>query len=96
MKASITSPMSDAMEKLQVEINRLRASLKMMRNANAALCSGDDAALRAMGFSEEHIAYLKERHCSGLDGFPKYVFRNNYSNIRSLKKCMQKLMVQTA
>lgn len=96
MKAPVHSPNPDAIEKLQVEINRLRASLKMMRNANAALCNGDDAALRSMGFSEEHIADLKERHFAGRVGFPSYAFRNNNSNIRSLKKWMEGLRAQKA
>ena len=91
MKVPIHSPNSDAIEKLQVEINRLQDSQKIMRNANAALRNGDDSALRSMGFSEEHIADLKERYFSGRVGFPDYAFRNNSSNIRSLKKCMQGL-----
>ena len=81
----------DAIAKLQAEIDRLQASQKMMRDANAALAKQDDAALRSMGFSEDHICDLKIRSSAGRTGFPDYSIRNNDSNIRSLKKCMAAL-----
>jgi hypothetical protein len=84
----------DAIEKLQADIDRLQASQKMMRDANAALTKQDDAALRLMGFSEDHISDLKIRRSAGRTGFPDYAIRNNDSNIRCLKRCMATL--QTA
>ncbi len=92
MKASIHSSLvPDSIEKLQADIERLQASQKMMRDANAALRKGDDESLRAMGFSEEHIADLKERKLAGRAGFPDYSLRNNNSNIRWLKELKRRM-----
>lgn len=82
---------ADAIAKMQVEIDRLQASQKMMRDANAALSKQDDAALRSMGFSDDHIADLKIRSSRGRTGFPDYALRNNDMNIRCLKRCMAAL-----
>ena len=84
----------DSIEKMQAEIDRLHASQKMMRDANAALTKQDDAALRSMGFSEHHIADLKIRSSRGRTGFPDYALRNNDINIRWLKKCIAVLQVR--
>lgn len=78
----------DAIAKMQAEIDRLHASQKMMRDANAALTKQDDAALRSMGFSEDHITDLKIRCSRGRTGFPDYALRNNDINIRCLKRCI--------
>lgn len=91
MASILYSPVPDSIEKLQADIERLQASQKMMRDANAALRKGDDKSLRAMGFSEEHIADLKERNFAGRAGFPNYALRNNNSSIRFLNKRMKEL-----
>lgn len=49
MKQPIRSSDPDAIEKLEAEIERLKASQKMMRAANTALRKNDDNALRALG-----------------------------------------------
>lgn len=77
---------SDTIEKLKADIEQLQVSQKMMRDANAMLRKGDGAALRAMGFSLEHIAELKKR-----GGFKDYALRNNKSSIRRLKKLLDEL-----
>ena len=81
----------NAIAKMQAEIDRLHASQKMMRDANTALTKHDDAALRSMGFSEDHIADLKIRSSRGRTGFPDYALRNNDINIRCLERCIAAL-----
>ena len=93
---SPTGTIQDAIEKLQAEIDRLNASSKMMRDANFALANRDDAALRAMGFTDAHIADLLMRVGCGRTGFPDYALRNNDSNVRLLKKCMAELKAGTS
>ncbi|WJS65983.1 hypothetical protein DXO206_023035 (plasmid) [Xanthomonas oryzae pv. oryzae] len=68
MKQLMRPSEPDAIEKLEAEIERLKASQKMIRTANTALRKGDDNALRALGFSEEHIAELKKQDFAGRGG----------------------------
>lgn len=95
MKSRIRSSDPEAIDKLQTEIHRLKASQKMMRDANAALLRGDDQALRALGFSEEHIAELK-REVAGQIGFPESAFGNNDRDIRHLKRRIAKQAAREA
>lgn len=96
MKEPIRASDADTIDKLQAEIGRLQASQKMMRDANAAVRSGDDAALQAMGFSEEHIAELKQRDLAGRTAFPDYALRNNNNSIRYLRRCMEESKTRAA
>ncbi|WP_321959577.1 hypothetical protein [Burkholderia cenocepacia] len=96
MKQPIRPSESDTIEKLEAEIDRLKASQKMMRAANTALRKGDDNALRALGFSEEHIAELKQQDFVGRVGFPQSALRNNNADIRRLKKRINELQTREA
>ncbi|MCS6429187.1 hypothetical protein [Burkholderia thailandensis] len=96
MKQLMRPSEPDAIEKLEAEIERLKASQKMMRTANTALRKGDDNALRALGFSEEHIAELKKQDFAGRVGFPQSALRNNNADIRRLKKRIAELQTREA
>ncbi|WVK06404.1 hypothetical protein AB8807_22220 (plasmid) [Xanthomonas campestris pv. olitorii] len=94
MNQLIRSSDPGAIEKLEAEIERLKASQKMMRAANTALRKNDDNALRALGFSEEHIAELKTQDFAGRVGFPQSALRNNNADIRRLKKRIAELQAR--
>ncbi|AUT76819.1 hypothetical protein C2L64_52510 (plasmid) [Paraburkholderia hospita] len=96
MKQPMRPSESDAIEKLEAEIERLKASQKMMRAANTALRKGDDNALRALGFSEEHIGELKTKDFAGRVGFPQSALRNNNADIRRLKKRIAEVQTREA
>ena len=91
MKQPILSSATDSIEKLEAEIERLKASQKMMRAANTALRKNDDNTMRTLGFSEEHIAELKIQDFAGHVGFPPSALRNNNADIRWLKKRIAEL-----
>lgn len=67
------------------------AAQERMKKANAALRKGDDAALRAMGFSDERIAQLKKPDFAGRTGFANYELTNNNAEIRRLKQRVEEL-----
>jgi urocanate hydratase len=96
MKQPMRPSEPDAIAKLEAEIERLKASQKLMRTANTALRKGDDNALRVLGFSEEHIAELKKRDCAGRVGFPQSALRNNNADIRRLKKRITEIQAREA
>jgi hypothetical protein len=76
----------DLIGKLEKEMDRITQAQKVMRTANRALRTGNDALLRELKFSGEHIAELKRCADSGLDGFPPCVFRNNKNLIAYIKR----------
>lgn len=87
-----------SIERLEEELQRLKASQSMIHEVNAALQQGDDEALRVLGFSREHIADLKKKMTKGKGKpcFPRYAFRNNNDNIRTLTKLIQQVKHETS
>lgn len=86
--AGISSDDPDAIDKLREKLADLEATQAKMKAANAALRKGDDAALKAMGFSEKYIAELKVPQWGngrGPIGFPPYALSNNNANIKRVK-----------
>ncbi|MBA5690558.1 hypothetical protein [Rugamonas apoptosis] len=68
---------TEELERLIVEIWRIRAAQAAMRRANRALGRGDLGALRRQGFSERHIVSLLALQQQGLRPFPQSAFREN-------------------
>lgn len=59
--------------------------IEQYRLANRHLKYGNDAGLRAMGFTEAQIAKLKEPDLSGRIGFSPELIRRAQRKIRELK-----------
>lgn len=75
---------ADEIERLIIQIWRIRAAQTVMRRANRAVRRGDRTTLRRQGFSEQHIVSILAIHSHGQQPFPSSVFRNNSRAARFL------------
>ena len=83
--AGVSSDDPDGRFKLQDQLEKRQEQQDLMKAANNALRKDDDAALRALGFSDTEIQALKEPDRIGGIGFADYQLRNNNAQIRRLK-----------
>jgi hypothetical protein len=90
-RSGVSSDDPDAVAKLQDQLGALQLLQERMKAANRALRRGDDAALRAQGFSDAQIAKLKLPDSCGRTGFPDYALQNNGANVRRIKQRIEEL-----
>lgn len=87
----ISSDDPEAVQKIKAELASLEEKQERMKTVNRHLRKGDDAALLAMGYSEQLIAQIKTPDFAGRTGYPDYAITNNGANIRRLKKRIKDL-----
>lgn len=84
--AGVSSDDPDALAKLQAKLEKLEGRQALMRDANAAIRSGDHDELGRLGLSASVVAGLLTPDYLGRIGFPDYALKNNGAEIRRLKK----------
>ncbi|HWI80689.1 MAG TPA: hypothetical protein VNT59_01600, partial [Ramlibacter sp.] len=85
-KAPVDNSPQSELDRIKANLSEREAAQEKMRAANAALRKGDDAALKALGFSDERIAALKKGDFAGRKGFADYQLANNNAEIRRLRE----------
>ena len=70
---------------IDVEIQRAEAAYQLMLVADTCLKVGADRLLLELGFSEAHIARLRDRAGPG-GGYPAYAIRNIRQTLRILRR----------
>lgn len=84
-----------AIEKLEEQLQDLKANQEQMKTANKAIRlknveDGNDR-LREMGYSEEAIIQLRTPDFCGRVGYPAYVLQNNNANIHRIENRIKDL-----
>jgi hypothetical protein len=86
------SELMSRIKSFQREIMRIKRAQWLMQLANHALKAGCEGSLKGVGFSEAHIAQLRERMLSGQCPFGMSTFRRNQELIGRLQKEIDCLM----
>lgn len=88
-KGGISSDDPQAIEKLQVKLDKLVKRQEMMKAANAAIRMKDpekgNAKLAEMGYTPDEIKQLREPDFCGRVGYPSYLLSNNNANIKRIR-----------
>lgn len=99
----IMSGDSDAVERLQEEIDKAEAVRDKMKAANVAIRknakqgeAAQVAALVALGFSEPRARDLLQPDCCGRIGFADYQLSNSGANLRRMKERLETLKASKA
>jgi len=84
-KAPIDNSPAGELARVRANLAEREAAQSRMKAVNAALRSGDDAPLRALGHTDGQIASLKKPDFAGRTGHPDYQLKNNNAEIRRLR-----------
>ena len=71
---------------IEERIAALRRNIQQMRLTNRYLRFGNEAGLKSMGYSMDHIARLKEPDLTGHVGYNPELIRRAHQTIRELKQ----------
>ena len=75
----------DDVARLGKELEHAEGVVRLLCTADLCLKNGDDAALYALGFSQEHVDDLRSRS-DGNPGYPAYAMRNARWQVQWLRK----------
>lgn len=83
LPAATSAP--DDVAQLSEELEHAEDVVRLLCIADLCLKKGDDAALYALGFSQDHVADLRSRRDSR-PGYPAYAMRNARWQVQWLRK----------
>ena len=72
------------------DVDRVKHALEVMLEADRLLRGNDVAGLRALGFSDEHIADLKGRATDEDAGYPKFAMNAARRHLRFVRSTLNR------